>query len=164
MDWVVISSISQTISGIAVVISLIYLAFQIRFARLAAADTSRAARAAGVRELDLPMVNNRELRENWLKSSNLIPVYEELGSKLNLSVQETLQVDTLCQSWMRLHWGQHNSITTPEDLQDLESLVSAFYSVPPMLNCWQESPYGRKVFDKDFIKFVDGAISKSDSR
>ena len=116
----------NAIGVIVIVISLLYLALQIRFARLAAADTSRTARAIGVREIDLTMVNNAELRKNWLKSSNLIPIYQELGSQLNLSVEEALQVDTVCQCWMRLHWGQFKSITTPEDLNDLESLISVF--------------------------------------
>ncbi len=160
MNWNAISAISEVIGVITIVISLLYLAFQVRFARLAAADTTRSARAVGVRELDLAMVDNRELRENWLKSSNLTPTYEALGLQLNLTVEEALQVDTLCQSWMRLHWGQHKSITTPEDLHDLEALVSEFYSVPPMLNCWRKSPYGSKVFDQGFVSFVEDAIVK----
>lgn len=38
MNWDAVLAISQIASGIAVVISVLYLAFQIRFARLAAAD------------------------------------------------------------------------------------------------------------------------------
>jgi hypothetical protein len=67
----------------------------------------------GVREIDLTMVNNSELRENWLKSSDLNSIYEELGSQMNVSVEGALQVDTVCQCWMRLHWGQYKS---PRDL------------------------------------------------
>ncbi len=163
MNWDAVLAISQFAGGIAVVISLLYLAFQVRFARLAAADTSRTARAIGIRELDLSMVNNSELRKNWIKSSDLKSKYETLGSEMNVSVDGALQVDTLCQSWMRLHWGQYKSITTSEDLRDLERLVSVFYSVPPMLNCWRRGPYGSRVFDKDFVRFVEGAISKSNS-
>jgi len=162
MNWDVISAISQSASGIAVVISVLYLAFQIRFARLAASDTSRTARGIGVREIDLAMVNNPELRSNWIKSSDLKSIYEKLGSELDLDVDATLQVDTVCQVWMRLHWGQYQSITTPEDLKDLERLVSAFYSAPPMSNCWKESPYGRKIYDQKFVRFVEDAISNSD--
>lgn len=66
MNWIAISAIAEAIGVIAVVISLLYLAFQIRFARIAAADNSRAARAVGIREIDLTMVNNPELRENWI--------------------------------------------------------------------------------------------------
>ncbi len=161
MPWGAIAEISQIVSAFALVISLIYIAFQIRFARLAAADTSRTARGEGVREIDLAMVNNRELRENWIKSSNLKSIYEELGSELDLSVDATLQVDTICQVWMRLHWGQYQSITVPEDLKDLERLVAAFYSAPPMLNCWKKSPYGRKIYDPKFVKFIEDAIKKS---
>jgi len=161
MNWDQVSAITQIASGIAVFISLMYLAFQVRFARLAAADTSRTARAIGVRELDLAMVNNSELRENWIKSSDLKSIYEVLGSEMNVSVDSALQVDTLCQSWMRLHWGHYKSITTPEDLKDLERLVSVFYSGPPMLNCWRKSPYGRQGYDEDFVRFVEGAISKN---
>jgi len=163
MNWDAVSAISQIASGIAVFISLMYLAFQVRFARLAAADTSRTARAIGIRELDLAMVNNSELRENWIKSSDLKSIYEVLGLEMNVSVDSALQVDTLCQSWMRLHWGQYKSITTPEDLKDLERLVSVFYSVPPMLSCWRRGPYGSKVFDEGFVRFVEGAISKSNT-
>ena len=144
MNWETISAILEAVGVIAVVISLLYLALQIRFARLAAADTSRTARAVGIRELDLAMVNNPELRENWIKSSNLKSIYEVIGSEMNVSVDSALQIDTLCQSWMRLHWGQYKSITTAEDLDDLKRLVSVFYSVPPMLNCWRKGPYGSK--------------------
>ena len=163
MNWDTVLAISETVGVIAVVISLLYLSYQVRFARLTAADTSRTARAMGVREIDLTMVNNSELRENWLKSSDLNSIYEELGSQMNVSVEGALQVDTVCQCWMRLHWGQYKSITTPDDLKELERLVSVFYSVPPMLNCWRKSPYGSKIFDEDFVRFVEGAISKSNT-
>lgn len=161
VNWDAVSAISNAVGVIVIIISLLYLALQIRFARLAAADTSRTARATGVRDIDLTMVNNAELRENWLKSSDLNSTYEKLGTQLNLSVEEALQVDTVCQCWMRLHWGQFKSITTPEDLKDLESLISVFYLSPPMKNCWVESPYGKATYDVEFVKFVDDAVLKN---
>ena len=163
MNWTAFSAIAEAIGVLAVVVSLLYLAFQIRFARLAAADTSRTARAIGIREIDLTMVNNTELRENWLKSSDLNSIYEVLGSEMDISVDGALQIDTLCQCWMRLHWGHYRSITTPKDLQELESLVSVFYSRPPMSISWENSPYGKKIYDKDFIGFIENAITKSDN-
>jgi hypothetical protein len=163
MPWEAISEVTQIVGACALVISLIYIAVQIRFARKAAADTSRTARGEGVREIDLAMVNNRELRENWIKSSNLTPIYKELGAELDLSVDATLQVDTICQVWMRLHWGQFQSITVPEDLNDLKRLVAAFYSSPPMSNCWEKSPYGKKIYDPKFVKFVEDAVSTGGS-
>jgi len=163
MDWEVISAVTEAVGVFAVVVSLLYLAFQVRFARLAAADSSRTARAIGIREIDLTTVNNPELRQNWIKASNLRSTYEKLGSELNLSVDAALQVDTICQSWMRVHWGQYKSITTAGDLDELERLVSVFYTSPPMLNCWKTSPYGQNVYDKEFVRFIEDAISKRTS-
>ncbi len=160
MSWTLVGSIAQFFGSTALVISLLYLANQVRFARLAAADTSRAARAAGVREVDLTMVNSRELRKNWLEASNLQPIYEELAATMNLSVEAALQVDTVCQCWMRLHWGHYKSITTDDDLEDLERLVSVFYSAPPMVHSWDKSPYGRAAYDVGFVRFVDQAVAR----
>ena len=145
MNWDAISAIFEAVGVIAVVISLLYLAFQIRFARLAAADTSRTARAIGVRENVLAMVNNTGLRENWIKSSGLNSEYELLGKEMNVSVDGAIQIDNMCQCWMWLHWGQYKSIKTPADKSELENIVSVFYSVPPMLNCWRKRPNGGSI-------------------
>jgi len=161
MNWDAVIAISEAVGVIAVVISLLYLAFQIRFARLAAADASRTARSIGVRENVLAMVNNSDLRENWIKSSGLDSKYGMLGTEMNVSADGAIQVDNMCQCWMWLHWGQYKSIKTPADLKELENIVSLFYSVSPMLDCWRKSPYGSVVFDEDFVRFVEGAISKS---
>ena len=160
MNWDAVSAISQIVSGTAVFISLLYLAFQVRFARLAAANTSRTARAIGVRENVLAMTSNSGLCENWLKASDLRPAYEMLGAEMNVNADGATQVDNMCQCWMWLHWGQYKSIKTRTDLEELENIVSVFYSVSPMSNCWRKSPYGREVFDEDFVQFVEAAISK----
>ena len=161
MNWETIASIAQITSAIAVVISLIYLAFQVRFARLLASDTSRTARSGGVRSNVLTMANNTERCQYWMKSSGLKSEYERLGEELNLNADGAIQVDNMCQSWMWLHWGQYKSIKTNADLKELENIVSVFYSAPPMLNCWRKSPYGKAVFDAEFVKFVEAAISKT---
>ena len=163
MNWDAISAITQIASGIAVFISLLYLAFQVRFARLAAADTSRTARSIGVRENVHAMATNPELCANWMTSSGLKSVYEALGKEMDVSADGAIQVDNMCQCWMWIHWGQYKSIKTRADLEELENIVSVFYSVPPMLNFWRKSPYGRKVFDEDFVGFVEGAISNSNT-
>ena len=160
MNWETIATISQIASAVAVVISLLYLAFQVRFARLLASDASRTARSDGVRTNVLAMANNNELCENWMKSSGLNSAYESLGKELSLNKKGAIQIDNMCQSWMWLHWGQYKSIKTESDLEELENIVSVFYSTPPMLNCWRHSPYGSKVFDQDYVKFVEAAISQ----
>jgi len=164
MNWELVSVITEGVGVIAVVGSMLYLASQIRFARLAAADTSRTARAIGVRENVHAMASNAELRENWMKASSLETVYENLGKEMNVNANAAIQIDNMCQCWMWLHWGQFKAIKTEADTKELANIVSKFYSTPPMLNCWKESPYGGKVFDAEFVKFVDGAISKCEAK
>ena len=164
MNWEIVSIITEAVGVFAVVVSMLYLALQIRFARLAAADTSRTARAIGVRENVHAMANNSELRENWMKSSNVQSVYETLGTEMNVSANGAIQIDNMCQCWMWLHWGQFKAIKTDADSKDLANIVSKFYATSPMLNCWKESPYGGKVFDAEFVQFVDSAIAKCNAK
>lgn len=86
-----------------------------------------------------------------------------MSKEMSVSVDSALQIDTVCQCWIRLHWSHYKSITTPEDLKELERLVSVFYSKPPMLHCWNKSPYGRNIFDGGFVQFIDNAITKCEN-
>ena len=164
MNWDTVAAVLEIASGIAVFISLMYLALQIRFARLAAADTSRTARAIGVRENVLAMANNSELRENWIKSSSLESVYEVLGGELKVSANGAIQIDHMCQSWMWLHWGQFSSTTTDDDLEELARLIGVFYSNPPMSICWNESPFDKGLVEDKFVEFVNEAVKSQQKK
>ncbi len=159
MNWEAMSAIAEATGVFAVVVSLIYLATQIRFARVVAADVTRHARAAGVREGAMAVVDNPELRKNWMTAAQIEPAYEVLANELNLGVDGAIQVDFMCLYWAWLHWGQYASIKTPEDLDELEHLVSVFYSVPPMSVCLRTGPYSNNL-DKRFLQFVSKAVAK----
>ena len=161
MNWDALTAVAELLGAVAVAISLGYLALQIRFSRLAAADTSRSARAVGVRENLQSYLSNPELRANWLKAADLNADFEKLGRRLNLEPDGAFQINFACLSWMWLHWGQYKSMKTKADLEELEHIVSVIYSVPPMLVCWHESPYGRNQFDDDFVSFVEACIAKT---
>ena len=156
--------VSQILASLAVMASLIYLATQIRFAKLAAADFSRLTRVTGVRENLRETANNAELRKNWLKSTGLAPAYESLGSSLGVDADAAIQIDFMCQSWMWLHWGHYSSITKQSDLDELGHTIGMFYSVPPMSTCWAESPYPKALLDMAFIQFIDDAVAKNAQR
>jgi hypothetical protein len=57
-----LGSLGELIAAIATVVTLAYLATQIRYARLAASDTSRHSRADGVREILTLIIENPEAR------------------------------------------------------------------------------------------------------
>ena len=92
MSWDTVTAILEIGSGIAVFISLAYLAFQNRFARLAAADTSRTARSVGVRENVPAMTRDSALCANWMKSSGLKWVYEMLGKEMDVNADDAIQI------------------------------------------------------------------------
>ena len=53
--------IGQTMAAIAVVLTLAYLAVQIKMSHNVASDTNRQQRAVGVREYALALANNDQL-------------------------------------------------------------------------------------------------------
>ena len=65
-DW---GAIGEVVGAIAVVVTLGYLATQIRYARLVASDASRQNRADGVREMLLAGLANPEYRRAWSKAN-----------------------------------------------------------------------------------------------
>jgi hypothetical protein len=84
-NWDAVSATAEAVGVLAVVVSLIYLATQVRFARLAAADTTRHIRADGVRQAMLMMGNNPEFAKLWLKATGTESIYESLGEKLDFT-------------------------------------------------------------------------------
>ncbi len=77
-----------------------------------------------------------------------------------MNAEDALRIDFASLYWMWLHWSAFASLKTKEDEAELEHLISEFYSVPPVSDSWKNSPYGRNLLDKKFVRFVDAAIAK----
>ena len=160
MNWDAISAISESIGAVIVVVSLIYVATQIKFAKLAAADVSRHLRSNGVREMGLAMAANPDLRANWMAAGRLDKDYERLAERLGVNVDGAVQLDWIVTSWVWLHWGQYHSTTTKADINELEHLIGVFYSMPPISTIWKYGPYPKGLADEQFANFVETAVSK----
>jgi hypothetical protein len=163
-DW---GAIGEVVGAIAVVVTLAYLATQVRYARLAASDTSRQGRADGVREILLNVVNNPGFRGAWRKAdplseANLSALAERLGA--GITVDEADMIWHGACAWAYLHWAQFRAIKTPEDERELESLIAGFYSRPPMSILWSGDEILRSLVDPDFVRWVDGIIASSTAR
>ena len=157
-DW---GAIGEVVGAIAVVVTLAYLATQVRYARLAASDTSRQGRADGVREILLTTIDNPDFRRVWRKASpdtesNLVMLAERLGG--GITVDEADMIWHGACAWAYLHWAQFRAIKTPEDERELESLVAGFYSRPPMSILWRGDELLRSLVDPEFVRWVDGII------
>jgi len=157
-----LGSIGELIAAAATVATLAYLATQIRYARLAASDTSRQARAEGVRDMLLMLVANPEVRATWYKSDpGAAPRMQSLGEHLGLSPDEAYLVWNNCCAWTFIHWAQYRSIKTEEDENELENLVRAFYTIQPMSAAWEHDPLTKALLDPGFVRWVDGVLDRS---
>lgn len=93
MNWEAIGAIGEIVGALAVVLTLGYLANQVRHAKEAAADTNRLERSKGVRDMMLASASDSDLRENLTKGLLLSDYYNEIASKLNMSPNEAASFD-----------------------------------------------------------------------
>ena len=157
-DW---GAIGEVVGSIAVVVTLGYLATQIRYARLAASDASRQARSSGVIAMQQMEISNADYRKAWAKAdTDSGPRHEELAERLGVTADEANLVWAGCCAWTYLHWAQFRAMKTEEDHIELESLVSAFYSRTPMVVVWNHDPLLKAMVDPDFVTWVDSVLEK----
>ena len=157
MTWDAIGAIGEIVGALAVVLTLGYLANQVRHAKEVAADTNRLERSKGVRDMMLASASNSDLsinavptlvhssnsdlRENLTKGLLLSDYYSEIASKLNMSSNEAASFDWTMLYWFWLHWGQYASTTKDSDVEELRNVISGFYRNPGVRLCWEKSPW-----------------------
>ena len=158
-DW---GAIGEIVGAIAVVVTLGYLASQIRYARLAASDASRLGRSDGVRDILLAQVSNPDFRQAWRKADPAAAAnVARIGERLGITPDEADMVWHAACAWTFLHWSQFRAMKTPEDEHELENLVSNFYSAQPMAMLWKEDAILRSLLDPGFVRWVDGVLSRT---
>jgi hypothetical protein len=156
-----LGAIGELVGAAGVVVTLAYLATQIRYARLAATDASRQGRTDGVREMLLVALNNRAYRDAWTKADTEGQArLSDLSGRLGLSQDEYSLVWYGCCSWAYIHWAQYRSMKSDDDRRELENLVSGFYSIPPMAPVWKHDPLLRALLDPGFVAWVDEVLGR----
>jgi hypothetical protein len=143
----------------AVVLTLVYLAVQVRYAKEAATDNNRIARATGVREMLLATATHSELRELGLKVYET-KYFQEVANTFDLDLDQAYMLDQQSGYWFWLHWGQFASTTNQSDMDELKNIIQGLYQLPPMMYCWKNSPYHRPLLDPKFVKFVDELLAE----
>ena len=162
MNWEAIGAIGEITGAIAVVITLVYLASQIRHAKNTAADSNRLERSRGVREMFMASAMDKNLRNTLTKGFISSDYYEEVALKLNLTPEEAATFDWAMLYWFWLHWGQYVSTTNETDLDELRHLIGYFYRHPSVRYSWENSPWARPALEPEFVKFVDSIIAEPD--
>ena len=164
MNWEAISAIGQLVGAGAVVATLIYLAVQVRHAKLAAADNNRLVRAQGVREYFLQATTCSEMRAANNKAWGMEAFYEQVGEQLEITADEASMLENCNAYWFWLHWGQFTSTTEKRDLAELKHMVRKFYTAPCVRVFWDTSPIIKPMMDAPFVEFVDELLREEDAQ
>lgn len=160
MNWEAVGAVGEILGAFAVVATLIYLASQVKHAKEAAADINRIARATGVREFNLAMAANDDLRNSVNKVMGGDKYIAEMAAHLGVSEADMSRTESANVHWFWLHWGQYASTTNEGDLAELRNLIAGFYSNAGVRVSWEQSPYARPILDPDFVSFVDQILAE----
>lgn len=159
-DW---GAIGEILSAAAIFVTLIYLATQIKYARLTAMDINRTNRVVGIRDLNGVIATNTVAREAW--NNTLGPEYRRLhtdiAESLNLSFDQASIVISQGASWGYTHWAQYRSMKTPEDEAELKNIINVWYGENPMKALLNHENF-RAFFEDDFISWLDEIIGVDD--
>jgi hypothetical protein len=164
MDWEAIGALGEAVSAILVLVTLIYLATQVRYAKNAAADANRLMRARGVCDFQLACATNDSLSQINSAGNDFGSWYEELSAALGITAEEAMRLDALSLYWIWLHWGQYSSTNNKDDLDELGDTIGMFYSSSRAIKySWENSPFTRPLLSSKFVEFVDSNMQKFDA-
>jgi hypothetical protein len=157
MNWDAVGAIGETIGAFAVVVTLAYLAIQIRVSRSVAADANRLTRTNGVREWCLAVLGNDKMLSTFVQGHGIGGYVEAFGKTFDLPPEEAARLDVMHQYFFWLHYGQFASTNDKKSMKELRKLAGTFYNVPSIKYSWENSPYGKSFMDPEFVSFIDGA-------
>jgi hypothetical protein len=159
MNWEAIGAIGEIVGAIAVIITLIYLAYQVRYAKLATLDQNRLTRSTAIREIVLAAAVNDNLRIGQVKNWGLAEYYDSLAKELGITSVEASRNEWGNVAYFWMYWGQWNTTHDPKDLRELEHVTVKLYSLPGVRHTWDISPVGKVFLDDEFVAFVDNILT-----
>ena len=162
MNWEAIGAVGEILGAIAVVLTLAYLAMQVRYAKKAATDATSLNRANGVQAMILATATNDNLRASVLKAQGPTDSVDKLSEQFGLTSEEAEQVDIYASYWFWVHWGQYAASNSMESLNELRNIVDTFYRFPYMTTCWKMGNT-RLILDPSFVSFVDEILGKEET-
>jgi hypothetical protein len=163
MNWDAIGAIGEIVGAAAVVLTLGYLALQIRHSKQATTDSNRIARSNGVREWLLVMASNDRLRESWDAFTNMNDFHAETSKQFGVEVDVAARAHYAAVYFFWLHWGQYASSMDERDRQELQNLIRNWYATAPIKYQRDNSPIAKPIMHQPWIDFVDSVLHESGS-
>jgi hypothetical protein len=148
MNWEAINAVSQLISSIAVVFSLLYLALQVhrstRVAKIAAQDSASTA----LRDVTKPFMENAELARVWqVGLENLSALSPEDQARFFHAAYQFLK------AFETIHFHYAYGLLDLELWEGWRELLRHYIAAPGMAHYWK---LRQELFSKRFQQFVRG--------
>lgn len=162
INWDAIGAIGEIVGAAAIFVTLIYLAYQVRLARMHASDETRRGRVAGIHQVQSWTVLNPEAMTAWSKASG--PAWQEMmktiSKKLDVSEEEAEIVAQVGAGWVWTHWSQYRSTQSQQDLDELKNIVSVWYSNPPMSVLIDDQNF-IAWFEPEFVNWLKDTVKEN---
>jgi len=142
MNWDAIGALGEIIGALAVLITLIYLAVQVRQAKHQLDLNSAQARAIHMRDLLMPIATDPSLASIMLKAGH--PPYGDFG----LNSEEAHRFGAWCHAWMQIEQGNHYLL--PEGAHD--DLLKVWLLLPAYAEFWEKN---KGIYDKEFVERME---------
>ena len=142
MNWDAIGALGEIIGALAVLITLIYLAVQVRQAKHQLDLNSAQARAIHLRDLLMPIATDPSLASIMIKAGH--PPYGDFG----LNSEEAHRFGAWCHAWMQIEQGNHYLL--PEGAHD--DLLKVWLLLPAYAEFWEKN---KGIYDKEFVERME---------
>jgi hypothetical protein len=162
VNWEAVGAIGEVLGAAAVVVTLGYLAVQVRHAKNATADQSRIYRATAVREMILETCRDDTLRKLQTKSWGMESYYQAMADELGLPLEDATKLDWGNGYYFWMWWGQYASTIHRRDRRELEHIIATLGGTPGMRAHWEKSPLTRPLLDRRYVRFVDGILARTE--
>lgn len=149
MNWEAVSAIGQVVGAVAVVISLVYLAAQIRDNTRSTRSATRQSIVDSIVSVNLAMAQSdaiaRALRSN-LDGRPLAP---------HEALQQLAHCYACMRTWENVHFQYRSGMLSDEDWSGFRQNVKALMQVPAFRDFWERE---REVFSQAFRREVTAVL------
>lgn len=151
MDWAAIGAVSEVIAAVAVVVSLVYLATQIRQATKIARATTRNAIAESAQALSQDVIENADMAEIFVKHLN----GEELNAVEMLRMQGRCYRDM--RHWENIYYQVREGLLTEEEWSGFRRNLAALFEIGAYREYWASES---DLYSDAFREQIDNLLKK----
>jgi hypothetical protein len=163
MNWDAIGAIGQVLGSLAVFVTLVYLAAQVRQARRQMQRAATDNRAATVRQLMLTQLTDERLMSIFEKVTPGGPAFDALAKQVGLAPEEAHTWFT----WQSV-WFQYRAATIsyiddlpPGERATFDAALRMNYQVRPASSAWYQAVRTLEGFlNPDAVRYIDNLLAQ----